>query len=755
MFYRNESKAALVVVASIAIPSFSISTAFSQEEDDYERILVTANRTVSEAAKTPIALTVIGPEQLRNQGISDASNLGDIAPNLSLVRNGSALQITIRGVSSTDTTEKGDPSAAFMLDNVYIARSQAQDVSFFDIDRIEILRGPQGTLYGRNTTAGLINVIAVAPIDDFEAGFDLALGSYNSKQFSGVVNLPVNDELAIRAAVNIDQRDNYLTTTGNTAADISDFKDNTAMRISALYTGLDNINILVRADYSQMQGNNFAHTLLSNIYSTPFSAPEEGVLGSTPNYLNTSTDNIMSIDAVNMVQPARDDSTWGLGVDVKWSLSNDYSVNYIGVVRGFDRQSTIAYFIYSGATPTESNWFEGDFVGSYEQISHEFRLAYQHDNLQAQAGVYYFKEESDIQLDLLGLFTPNEGEDGYVYGFPQKPTIAESFAVFAQAAYSLTNKLRFTAGVRATNDDKSRTGAVIIHEEQGMPVDFASGDTLNNAARSDNETTFKLGIDYDLAAQTLVYGVLATGYKAGGFNDGCLEIDEHCSIPITEEVLYYQPETLTSTELGIKSRLLNYKLTINANIFHYDYKDLQLTQTKFVNGGPQTFTTNAAVAKIKGVEVESVYRIDETQRVNVAINWLDAKYDDWEIVPGANFSGLPLSRSPKWSITAGYKYTMDLASGAGIDFAITSQWSDKYFLTNNQVRANFVQPSYTRTNVTVTYNHGSGDWYTQLYLKNIENNVAVTNVNVNGDLQNGVATLSDPRLVGIRFGYRL
>ena len=179
-----------VSAALLATPAFAQDTDIEPQEGD---IVVTATRTQSLASKTPIALTAIGGEGLRDAGVSNPTQLADLVPNLSIDR-GNGLQITIRGVTSRDGTEKGDPSAAFLLDGIYIARPQAQEVSFFDLERVEVLRGPQGTLFGRNSTAGVVHVISARPVDHFAASVDATYGNFDTVQATAMVNVPVNGQ---------------------------------------------------------------------------------------------------------------------------------------------------------------------------------------------------------------------------------------------------------------------------------------------------------------------------------------------------------------------------------------------------------------------------------------------------------------------------------------------------------------------------------------------------------------------------------
>lgn len=742
--------------------SFAQEAEQAQQEsgDELEVIMVTANRTSSSAEKTPVALSALGPNQLRDQGITNPTQLAETIPNISIDRN-NGLQITIRGVSSTDNTEKGDPSAAFMLDGIYIARPQAQEVSFFDISRVEVLRGPQGTLYGRNTTAGLINVIANKPHEFFETSFDINVGNYNARQFTGVVNLPVNDNVKFRAAVNVDQRDTYIDykPLSSNDGDISDFKDNRSVRLSGLFNFSDDMELLVRVDYSQIKGNGFSFVPVSNFYETPFSTESEN-----PVYVEQGSTQQRTFEVTGNGFPdvSRDNSTWGVMSDFSWSINNEMTFNYLGAYREFEREDDSAFLLGGSSTDNTQYWAPTMFEGDYEQQSHEFRLAYDNGDLQAQAGVYYFDEQSGIFFGLLGLLAPNEGDDGYVFGFPQDPTKSTSLGFFGQATYSLTDELRVTAGIRSTEDEKSRRGATVYHRTLGEALNFEASDdnpiadSLNFAERTYTKTTWKLGVDYDLTEKTFVYGSIATGYKAGGFNDGCVEGAEGCTSPLPEAAVYYDPETLTSYELGVKTRLLKNKMRLSSSVFHYDYEDLQLSQVSYLCGGPCQVTTNAAEATVNGLELDLFYRPIANNNITASFTWLDAKYDDWVLdeETGENFAGEPLSRSPKYTFNVGYDYILPLETGDEVTFGVRSRWSDEYYITNNTLRANFRQPSQMKTDVTVTYNSENRDWYVQGFVKNIEDAITVSNATSSSDYNTGSVSFADPRLFGVRFGYK-
>jgi len=720
-------------------------------------IVVTANRTESLASKTPVSLTAVSGQGLQTQQITDPTRLTDVIPNVNIDR-ANGLQITIRGVTSTDGTDKGDPSAAFLLDGIYIARPQAQEVSFFDIDRVEVLRGPQGTLYGRNTTAGVINIIARKPTSELGGGVDVNIGNYGTRQTTAVINVPVSDTLAVRVAGNYDARDSFYRQVVPQDVDFQRDKENISTRASLLYKPTSDVKLLIQADYARIRGAPTG-VLLSNFYQTPLTPPATGARGINPVRLDNDTDEQLRRDYADVIQPRVRSSTWGLLGQLDVALSESLDVTYLGSVRKLDANS-IGSFLFGSVFPPTGNRF--DLLvpvtnnSNFTQQSHELRLAYRSSRLQAQVGLYYFRENYDLAGVLFGLISPTPGTPGYIYGFFQDPGGNRSLAAFGQATYSLTDRLRVTGGLRWTQDEKFRQGRTVIRANLSDPFNPAT-DTLNNARLKNDKVIWKASTDFDLTPDTLLYGTVSTGYKVGGFNDGCGVGDAGCRSPLPDEALFYRPETLTSYELGIKTKTLNNRLRISADYFHYDYNDLQLTQVSSICGVPCQLTTNAAKAKVDGVEVEGVFVASRSSSFDFSGTWLNARYADWQIVPGVNFRGLKLDRSPKFAFTAGYNHTVDLNDGSTIVANIRSRYVDDYALFSVPLRAQFIQKDFTRTTASLTYNAPQGAWYLQGYVRNIENDVAITSIAVAAGfpgLNGGTANTSDPRTYGVRAGFK-
>ncbi len=726
-----------LAIGALPVPAWAQASAsnpqgdISRDDADSGDIVVTANRTESLASKTPIALSAVSPDDLRDAGIANPLNLSDIVPNLSIDRAFVGIQVTIRGITSTDTTEKGDPSVAFLQDGVYIARPQAQEVSFFDLERVEVLRGPQGTLYGRNTTAGVINVISAKPRHEFEASFDGAYGNFDTIQATGMVNMPVNDAIALRGAVNLERRDNYIRKGVASPFSIDPFKDNLSGRLSALIDVTSTLSVLVRGDYSRMQGTGYSAVRLSNFFDGPF------IPGQRPRYVDLGAKAQRTLTLAPVVDTRSDNETWGIMGEVNWGIG-PVTTTYLGSYRELSQHNDLQTDL--GAPVT----FPVRFDGEYWQNSQELRFAFDDGGpLTAQAGGYYFKERSGIAAFFI---TPPFIPGALAFGFPQDPTIAESKGVFGQADYELAPGFTLTGGVRYSHDLKSRQGQTIII----FPPPVGTIPTQqNDARRTFDKVTWRVGADYDFG-ETLVYATVSTGYKAGGFNDGC-EVGTGPFCSFTPDVLYYDPETVTAYEAGVKTRFADNRVRLNASLFHYDYKGLQLSSTSNICGGPCQVTTNAGVAKIDGIELEATLQPNENNRVDLSFNYLDARYTSFMPAPGIDFDGRPLDRSPKVTASAGYTYTYPLDNGGRVEAGARVRLSDSYVLTDFTAVVQFRQPSFHKTDLTLTYTAPDDRFYLQGYAKNIENAITLGSASASNG---GSAVFGDPRTYGVRAGVK-
>jgi iron complex outermembrane recepter protein len=487
-----------VLFAQVA-PVNKAADAASSNEVVLEDIVITANRTESFASKTPVTVTAITGKQLAAAGITSTIGIADQVPNLQLNRSNGGLQITIRGVSSNDTTEKGDPSTAFLLDGVYIARPQAQEAGLFDLARVEVLRGPQGTLYGRNTTAGVINVISNKPTDTFQAAANVTIGNFGTKQGDVMVNVPLAKTLFFRASVQYDNRDSYWVEKPNPLFKLSDYKKDISLRAQVLGKPNDIFNFLVKFEYADLKGSAYDQLDQDNFYSSTALR--------TPSYLKPKS-NVARIITNNLAQPDKSaNKSLGLSGEFNFDLG-PVTATYLGSYREFKENVESSRDI--GFNPAPSNR-----TTRFEQSSHELRFATNSDGpFKLQAGVYYFHEKGTLNIEIKNV-------DANILGLPfplppgllvdlvtnSKPVKSTSQAVFGQGTYALMPSLRFTAGVRYSDDKKSREGIFRIGPFPSPPYP-PSIDFTRAAKNSSSKVTWRAGVDYDLNDSSLLYAVV-------------------------------------------------------------------------------------------------------------------------------------------------------------------------------------------------------------------------------------------------------
>ncbi|MGH8853315.1 MAG: TonB-dependent receptor, partial [Telluria sp.] len=595
----------LAAAVSGMVSGNTFAQAAQDMQVDPQEVVVTALRVPTPASRTPVAMSVVRGEQLEADGSDSPAQLGKRLPNVHLDQAADGLRITIRGVSNADATDKGDPSAAFLLDGVYIPRPPAQTFAFLDVDRIEVLRGPQGTLYGRNATAGVVHVISNAPTQLLEASAGVEIGTYHSRKLNAVVNLPVSTALALRAAVSTQRHDSYLDNAQGTPYALGLDRGDRSARLSARLALGSEATLLVRYDHGRASENNDRFVPDTNFYS--------GIPAGRPSWRAGSTGERLTnaFRPPNTVpeQGINEKRARGLGAELTWKFG-PATLTYLGAQRRFEQDMRVNY--YYRVAPGFALGVHNAYTGENRTDSHELRIASSLGQaLSAQAGLYYFSEESHTVYGFRGLqalgLPPH-------YVFPSGPTRADSRAAFGQLSWRLGERLRATAGARRTLDDKSRIGSTNF--QQTAVFNPATDRRLLNAAEiSTGKTTWRIGLDMDVTPSTLAWASVATGYKAGGFNDGCaagssaLGIGCPAAIAVPASTLFYQPENLRAWEAGARSRFLDGRATLNAAAFHYDYSNLQLSGVAILQGAPRFVTRNAGLASVTGLELDGAVQV--------------------------------------------------------------------------------------------------------------------------------------------------
>jgi iron complex outermembrane receptor protein len=695
----------LAGVASLALAPAAV---LAQESGDVqlEEVVVTAERTVSTVQRTPIAITAIGGEELVRQGVRDAQDLSGKVPNVNIANNVGTMTVTIRGVGTSYDNQSAEPAVNVNVDGVYFARAASAAGAMFDIERIEALRGPQGTLYGRNSTGGSLNIITKKPTQKFEGQVEADLGNYDSRRFFGMFNLPViEDKLALRLAFQTNKRDGY--TDNAPATDYND-ADDIALRVHALFTPSEKWSVLVSADYGHYGGVGPNHITSQDISTNKFKSP-------------------MDTDG------RRNTPIWGASVQFNADVGLA-DMTYIAAYRSFRRDQIFDNDYINTPATTRDNYAVYNWENS--NWSHELRFASKPTNerLKWVAGAFYYSEKNNFQYT-----TYNSSATTNSSCFCNHDTGGKSYALFGQATYKLTETLGLTGGLRYTRDTKFENGRTII-----TPTTGAQTIITNTADLKWDNVSGKVGVEWQVAPASLLYGSVSNGYKSGGYYDGLNST--------------YKPEKLTAFEIGSKNRFFDSRLQINIAAFYYDYKDFQAVYvaTLPVINARVAATGNAKKARSKGVEVEGTYLLTQDDRFEFSVSRLEARFIDFLLnsVPPQNFSNSDMPRSPDWSLSAGYTHTWRLGNGARISARARSYYQTGTWLTFQHLNGSY-QKEYTRTDADLTYDSADGRWYGSAYIRNIENAVVGGNA-VAGAAGSAFAALDllPPRVYGLRVGAR-
>jgi iron complex outermembrane receptor protein len=695
-------------------------------------VIITAQKVAQPASKTPVALSVMSGQDLKDAGVTDARAMAEMLPNVEISKESGMLQVAIRGVTSLDMTEKGDPSAAFHIDGAYVPRYEAQTAAFFDLDRIEVLRGPQGTLYGRNATAGAINLITNKPTDKLEGSIGVDIGNYNTRRLDGVINVPIGSTWALRAALSTSKHDTYLNP-GPNKVDLESQDDKSA-RLHLLGKFGADTSLLLTAESSKIQGgppspvpntNFFTGTMIENL---PFSPPGTGNNIQDPVYVDRGSDAQRTAAAMfkQDIDAHRDNRADSLRGEFKTRLGGvDVTYQLASMKLRLDQVNNGIYFGFP---------FKNGVKGDSDAVSHELRFNSTGTGpLRWVAGLYHFNEKINRDADFTTYITAPFGSFNVVQPF-LSVIRNRSDAVFGQATYSLRADTRLTVGLRRTRD--SKTGDDPLGGAAAVPPATVSPQGYHADVKFSN-TSWKVGLDHDLMRNVMVYGNVSTGYKSGGFNSA-------------KAAGSYKPETLTAYEAGVKGRFFENMMQLSASAFHYAYKDQQLTTTSCRTNDPGTcdsYTVNAATSKVDGIELEGKLRVGDDGELRGSLSFTDAKFKNYKPSATVDYSGQHLDRAPTTTANLGYTHHFAVAGGGDVAATIGTRFTSAYLISDLHANVRYRQPSVRKSDASLVYTDGGGHWTLQAYVRNIEDEIKIES-RVPGGFY-----VSDPRTYGVRVGY--
>lgn len=681
------------LLVSAIVLGCSANAASEMQPATLEEVIVTAQKRSENLQRAPAAITVISGYDLVAGGVTDIRGAQNLVPSVRFQAENASTEIYVRGVGSTLDLPNIEPPTSFNLDGIYIPR-EATGVALFDIAQLEVLPGPQGTLYGRSSLGGAVNVTLQRPTQSRESHLLLETGADSLLHGSLVQNMPLNERTALRGAIDYRVHDGLQATGANSSDDL-------AVRLSALHEADNGLSIHVWSQGAKQEGKS------PNLVRRGFNA---GRFDGDPGAFDSGDpwNDTIAPDAPNAGKQHYENLVTGARVD--YALG-DTTLTYV---------PSYLYLDWTG-----HYWLENLpslLSAHYNQITQELRAAGSAgQRWQWLAGLYGYRVTND------GRFI--------VAGFPLADISRnrlEGMAAFGEATYSPAKRLRLRVGGRYSSDARDGAGITAL----GQPY---------SAHQSFDRTDWKLGADFDAGKSAMFYAAIQTAYQPGTYNlfQSTAAADNRVA-----------PARLTAYTAGMKRRLARERLQLNGEAYYYDYRDL-LVQSFNLNTSLLT-TFNAQAVEIYGSQLDIRLQATPRSLLSASIGYLHARNDrfvvppDIDIGPGTrDFAGYALQYAPDWTVSAELQH--DIALGAGyVRALLQSRYESAFWGTFNQARGTR-QDSYTKSAAALTYHAAGERWSLGAWIRNIENEpvLAATTTGQFGPYAD--AFLEPPRSYGVRF----
>ncbi|HZU62690.1 MAG TPA: TonB-dependent receptor [Novosphingobium sp.] len=728
-------RATTAVLVVCAVPSFAqaqnAASGGADKGASVPEIIVTATRQESSAQKTGVALNVYSGETLQQQGVRSVADLSKIDPSLTFNAATGEPYLAIRGVSSADTTEIGDPAVPVARDGFFSNRTFTIDTSLYDLQRIEVLKGPQGTLFGRNAAGGLVSIVTAEPDRKLGGYLNGTLGDYSQRQIEGALNLPVSDRYRFRLAGLYGAHDGYRHLTG--IGGRGDDQDVKSLRGKFAFEPVDHLKGLIAVQYDKVGGvgDVFVPTAYGQV--PHFTSASSKTFG---NFSPTA----MDIEAFRL--------NWRLAYD---NLPFGTTLTYLG---GYD--DSRYHHVLDASTASAAGALTAGSIQQYFQNeaprtwNHEVRLSSAGDRaLTWQLGFFNFQESNRIDSHILY-------ESGLVAGqnlihFNYGVTTISN-AVFGQASYRILDNLKLSAGARWTNDEKTRTG------NSTLDITVASGGfaTLPGGAHivtvtdgyghlSASRASFHAGLEWQASPHHLVYAKFDDGYKPGGFNS----IGAGATIP-------YGAETVKAFELGTKNDFFGRHLIVNLDYFHQNFDNYQANQYSNAVVGGGVLVENTGNAGIDGIEGELRYQSAAFGRLSVNATWLHTRFDNAIAADDQSVNrqigGNRLPDSPAIVVAASYEHDFDLGFGTLTGHGDVKYSARYYYSIFNF--ADLASPATTTANLSVSFAPPSKSWSVQAYVRNVTDAVVISSAVRNAISGFNQYEFAAPRTFGVMASYK-
>ena len=769
----TRSAVAVAVATAIATPA-------AMAQQVLEEITVTATKREMSVQTVPVAISAVTSAKLRELNITNVLDLGKVVPGLVINNVGNQPVPIIRGAGAAGTSDIAVP---IYVDYMYQPLAAQGLAAYTDVDRVEVLRGPQGTLFGRNTLGGLINVIAKKPqFEEFDYGVSLAVGDYDLARLEGFVNVPFSDTVALRVTGTRATRDPYVENTFNPNAGLKD-EDNTYARAQLMWAPSDNFDVNLSVNYwdDKANGNaDYGYKCLGvpvNATTQQFDGTENGFLdprcgtrdgwdGGRPQAGNISQGDMAGVvdpDPHRIAfdfAPRRNIEQNGFNAEVNWRFA-DHHLAFRGSITDFSED------VITDTDLSSNNALVAGHIQDSEVTQLDVTLNSETDGaFQYTIGAYFFDDSGQDANSYAFIW-------GYTYADPTDPTWATwlyqgqggtvSTAVYGQAEYSFNDKLTAIAGLRYSQDERESFSFNVDPASLDDRVPSYTG-TPDVTKGDDTHTDYKLGLQYDFTDEIMGYATFSTGYIPNGIQE------------ITNALL--PAHEVESSELGLKGDYLDGTLRLNAALYHASYENLNTTVFVTI-GAAQTIVAQSVPGgsmTSQGLELEGTWFPTDNFTVDFGAAFDDSTFDEFSAAnrvgsrvadggggfPGSDFiddngdgwfilDGEDVRLSPDVTISLGLKYQFEFAGGSSLVPWVYSYYSADYKTTNDPIFwAN--QDSYTRFDVGATWQSANQMFTIGAYVNNATDETIMTDGTM-FSRGRAMADFAPPRNWGVRFSY--
>jgi iron complex outermembrane receptor protein len=731
----------LACVSCAAMPAMAQDApAGAVEEGAIEDIVVTAQRRSERVQDIPVAISAFGGESIERAGIASLENIAPRVPSFYFGSFGAARpQLYIRGIGTRSFDPGSESSVGVFADDVYLGRSSGSFGAMKDIDRVEVLRGPQGTLYGRNTIGGAINVISKAPTDELTGNFEGGLSSFKGYNLFGAVGGPIaGEKLMFRVAAWREEREGYVTNTrtGNKFQGI----DNTGARARLTIAPSDPLKIELTAEFMQ-DGNKaafggFNQGTSGNLGSIFFRGSGTPVLSTDLRRGALSSDPFLDREVKSFIGRMEYDA----GAATFTSIS---ALRKLDITDGRDLEGSSLDILDQSSAE------------SSKQFTQEFRIASTPDGALSAGGkldwilggFYYHDTSNRVDSFRVGLNSAVRAAAGTpATDVALSNYKIESYAIFGQATVHLSDAFDITLGGRYSHDSKRAIQSGTTTD--GAPIIAAAFTTTNRAKYKSFDPRIVLA--YKISPDANVYASFSTGFKSGGF--------QYVPFSRAQADVLFDPEDIKAYEIGFKTEWLDRALRVNGAAYYYDYKNLQISRIILPPGttAPVSLISNAASSTIKGLDLEITARPARSFEINIAYGYLDAKYDSYIFNATTNFSGTRMVRAPEHSINVGAEWRADVLGDGEFSLRADYALTGDFFHEPGEGNIAF------GTGIPLTAEDGYGlldmratltkaNWKLTVYVNNLGNTKYRRTINALGNTVVGFA--GAPRIYGVKLGY--